>query len=69
MHDGSIATLEAVVECYDRGGNADPSLETLIRPLRLSIEEKRDLRIAEERLSTVLRRLKEQKKDAKRTKK
>ena len=43
MHDGSIATLEAVVEYYDRGGNANPGLETLIHPLRLSIEEKRDL--------------------------
>ena len=31
--------------------------------------DRRDLRIAEERLSTVLRRIKEQKKDAKHTKK
>jgi cytochrome c peroxidase len=26
MHDGSLATLEEVVEFYDRGGRANPNL-------------------------------------------
>jgi cytochrome c peroxidase len=43
MHDGSVATLNGVVEYYDRGGNANPGLDTLIRSLRMSVEEKRDL--------------------------
>jgi cytochrome c peroxidase len=43
MHDGSIATLDAVVDYYDRGGNANSGLDRLILPLRLSMEEKRDL--------------------------
>jgi cytochrome c peroxidase len=43
MHDGSVATLDAVVEYYDRGGNANPGLDPLIRPLHLPVEEKRDL--------------------------
>ena len=43
MHDGSIATLEDVVECYDRGGNRNPSLDPEIRPLRLSPAEKQAL--------------------------
>lgn len=41
MHDGSIATLEQVVEFYDRGGKANPHLDENIQPLRLSAEEKR----------------------------
>jgi cytochrome c peroxidase len=40
MHDGSLATLEEVVEFYDRGGNAAPGKSALITPLRLSAEEK-----------------------------
>jgi cytochrome c peroxidase len=43
MHDGSIATLDGVVEYYDRGGNMNPGLDTRVQPLKLSIEEKRDL--------------------------
>jgi cytochrome c peroxidase len=43
MHDGSIATLEAVVELYDRGGVARPSRSEHIAPLRLSKDEKADL--------------------------
>lgn len=31
MHDGSEATLEAVVEFYDRGGNANPALDAKMR--------------------------------------
>ncbi len=40
MHDGSIATLEEVIEFYDRGGNANPYLDEDIRPLNLTEEEK-----------------------------
>jgi cytochrome c peroxidase len=40
MHDGSIATLEEVIEFYDRGGNSNPYLDENIVPLRLSRSEK-----------------------------
>ncbi len=40
MHDGSLQTLEAVIDFYDRGGGANPSLDPRIRPLGLSEEEK-----------------------------
>jgi cytochrome c peroxidase len=43
MHDGSEATLEAVIELYDRGGIDRPSRSELIKPLHLSIAEKADL--------------------------
>ncbi|MGD9658594.1 MAG: cytochrome-c peroxidase [Methylocystis sp.] len=40
MHDGSLSTLAEVVEFYDRGGGANPSLDPKILPLGLSAEEK-----------------------------
>jgi cytochrome c peroxidase len=40
MHDGSIATLEAVIELYDRGGHPNPYLDAELRPLRLTADEK-----------------------------
>ena len=40
MHDGSISTLEEVVDFYDRGGNDNPFLDRELRPLRLTEEEK-----------------------------
>lgn len=43
MHDGSLATLEDVIDFYDRGGRPNPSLDPEIRPLRLSVDEKRQL--------------------------
>ena len=43
MHDGSLATLEDVVEYYDRGGNRNSGLDPEIKPLHLSPEEKRAL--------------------------
>ncbi|HEY6255488.1 MAG TPA: cytochrome c peroxidase [Xanthobacteraceae bacterium] len=43
MHDGSIPTLEAVVEHYDRGGIDRPSRSDLIKPLGLTAQEKADL--------------------------
>jgi cytochrome c peroxidase len=43
MHDGSMATLEQVIDYYDRGGNPNPALDPELRPLRLSAAEKQDL--------------------------
>ena len=43
MHDGSLATLEEVVEWYDKGGHANPHLSEKIRPLTLTADEKADL--------------------------
>jgi cytochrome c peroxidase len=43
MHDGSLATLEAVVEHYDKGGIDRASRSDLIRPLGLAVQEKSDL--------------------------
>jgi cytochrome c peroxidase len=43
MHDGSLATLEEVVEWYDKGGHANPHLSDRIRPLKLSAQDKADL--------------------------
>jgi cytochrome c peroxidase len=40
MHDGSLGTLEEVVDFYDGGGHANPNLSRLIRPLLLSDYEK-----------------------------
>jgi cytochrome c peroxidase len=43
MHDGSLATLEQVVEHYDNGGVDRPSRSDLMKPLGLSAQEKSDL--------------------------
>ena len=43
MHDGSLATLRAVVEFYDGGGIDNERLDPLIRPLGLSERERTDL--------------------------
>ena len=43
MHDGSVPTLEAVIDLYDRGGIERPSRSDLISPLNLSKTEKADL--------------------------
>lgn len=39
MHDGSLATLEDVVEFYNRGGTANPLKSMRIRPIGLTAEE------------------------------
>ncbi len=52
MHDGSLATLEEVIEFYDRGGTPNPHLDPEIRPLRLTEEEKRSLQAFLRALST-----------------
>jgi cytochrome c peroxidase len=43
MHDGSVATLEDVLEYYDRGGNRNSQLDAEIRPLHLSAIEKSEI--------------------------
>jgi cytochrome c peroxidase len=42
MHDGSSATLEEVVELYDRGGGDTPNKSKLIYKLDLTAQEKAD---------------------------
>lgn len=44
MHDGSMATLEEVVDHYSVGGVGHPQQSERVRPLALSIQEKADLR-------------------------
>ncbi len=43
MHDGSEATLEQVIDLYDRAGNRNPNLDPVIMPLNLTGEEKMQL--------------------------
>lgn len=43
MHDGSLKTLEEVMEFYNRGGSPGPNLDPLIRPLNLAEQEIVDL--------------------------
>jgi cytochrome c peroxidase len=43
MHNGSVATLEDVIELYDKGGIDRPSRSPSIRPLFLTATEKQDL--------------------------
>ncbi|MDA2929197.1 cytochrome-c peroxidase [Acidobacteria bacterium AH-259-O06] len=43
MHDGSLDTLEEVVEFYNRGGNRNPYLDSDLRRLHLTAEEKKTL--------------------------
>ena len=43
MHDGSVPSLEKVIELYNRGGIDRPSRSDKIKPLSLTVEEKQDL--------------------------
>jgi cytochrome c peroxidase len=43
MHDGSLKTLEDVVEYYNRGGTPNRNLDPAIKPLHLTEQDKRDL--------------------------
>jgi cytochrome c peroxidase len=40
MHDGSLATLEAVVDFYDRGGHRNPYIDPRVRRIGLSSGER-----------------------------
>lgn len=43
MHDGSLKTLEEVVEHYNKGGIPNPTLSSRMKPLNLTDQEKKDL--------------------------
>ncbi|HLK49861.1 MAG TPA: cytochrome c peroxidase [Bryobacteraceae bacterium] len=43
MHDGSLKTLEEVVDFYDKGGIPNKNLDPNIRKLNLTDQEKKDL--------------------------
>lgn len=43
MHDGSMKTLEEVIEHYDKGGDKNPFIDAKIFPLHLTQQEKADL--------------------------
>jgi cytochrome c peroxidase len=43
MHDGSLATLDAVVDFYSDGGRQNPGIDPEIRSLHLAVEEKQAL--------------------------
>ena len=43
MHHGSLASLDEVVEYYDRGGNRHALLDPELRPLGLTLSEKHAL--------------------------
>ena len=55
MHDGSLATLEDVIEFYDDGGKQNPNLDFDMQPLEMSDQEKADLAAFLETLSGELR--------------
>lgn len=40
MHDGSLATLEEVVDYYDKGGTPNMYLDEELFPLKLTVEQK-----------------------------
>ncbi len=43
MHDGSLATLDDVIDFYDKGGRANPNVDPEMRELKLTAEEKLSL--------------------------
>jgi cytochrome c peroxidase len=43
MHDGSLKTLEEVVDFYDKGGTPNRNLDDRMKKLNLSAQEKSDL--------------------------
>lgn len=43
MHDGSLKTLEEVIEHYDKGGDKNRFIDSKIFPLHLTQQEKADL--------------------------
>lgn len=55
MHDGSLATLEDVIDFYDKGGKRNENLDTDIRELRVTPEERTALVAFLESLSGTVR--------------
>jgi cytochrome c peroxidase len=52
MHDGSLATLDEVIDFYDRGGGDVPGKSPVITPLALRTEDKAALRAFLESLTS-----------------
>jgi len=44
MHNGMLATLDDVINFYNRGGGIDPNKDRLLKPLHLSKKQKKDLK-------------------------
>ncbi len=40
MHDGTVTTLEGVIDFYDAGGRSNPNIDPEVHPLHLSLDEK-----------------------------
>jgi cytochrome c peroxidase len=43
MHDGSLATLDEVIDYYNRGGNPSAGRDPELRPLGLTAEERQSV--------------------------
>lgn len=43
MHDGSLASLEEVIEHFNAGGHSHPNKDNRVKPLNLTAENKADL--------------------------
>jgi cytochrome c peroxidase len=43
MHDGSLKTLDEVVEFYNKGGIENPNLDKRMKKLDLTEQDKKDL--------------------------
>ncbi len=43
MHDGSLKTLEEVVDYYNKGGRKNKNLDEKIKPLHLTAQDQKDL--------------------------
>ena len=43
MHDGSLKTLEEVVDYYDKGGTPNKNLDSHIKPRHMTAQQKSDL--------------------------
>jgi cytochrome c peroxidase len=43
IHDGSLKTLDEVVEFHDKGGKPNKNLDEKIKPLKLTDADKKDL--------------------------
>jgi cytochrome c peroxidase len=43
MHDGSLKTLDEVIDFYVAGGNSNEHLDPQMKPLKLTRQERTDL--------------------------
>ena len=56
MHDGSLASLDEVVDYYDRGGNRHALLDAEVRPIGLTGPEKHALAVFLRSLTGIMTR-------------